>query len=423
MYRTIFWIAWVSLKRDRVALALSFALPLIFFSIFVGIFGGLAGGGGNGLPEVSLVLVDEDASPESEQLLQALVDEDGLRGPGRDAPQPRVLEDRGEARRLIEQGECDVAVVIPDGFGQQAFSSEVTLTLYADVTANPVAHQLVQGLIQKTAASGGLMMRHGLELFEKYGGELTPQQRQAVSHWLGPQEPGATHTSQKSTGVIAVALEDVRRPDASSTDRARLVAFQAAGIGVMFLLFSMSAAASSLLKEEQTGTLERLLNSNVGMSGLLAGYWFFAAALGCLQVTLMFVWGWAVFGLDLMTPDHLIGFLIMTPLTAAAAAGFGLVLGTACRSLPQLNALSTIVILIMSALGGSMIPRFLMSRNPILDKLGLLTFNAWAIDGYQKVFWYETGLGKLWPQVTVLASLTLVFLATARRLARRWECS
>ena len=68
-----------------------------------------------------------------------------------------------------------------------------------------------------------------------------------------------------------------------------------------------------------------------------------------------------------------------------------------------------------------MFPRFLMRGNPILDKLGLATFNAWAIDGYQKVFWYETGLLSLWPQVLVLASSTAVFLAIARRFARRWE--
>ncbi len=46
-----------------------------------------------------------------------------------------------------------------------------------------------------------------------------------------------------------------------------------------------------------------------------------------------------------------------------------------------------------------------------LKKLGLLTFNAWALDGYQKVFWYETGLADLMPQVMVLVAVTLVFLS------------
>jgi ABC-2 type transport system permease protein len=64
-----------------------------------------------------------------------------------------------------------------------------------------------------------------------------------------------------------------------------------------------------------------------------------------------------------------------------------------------------------------MFPRYLMPEG--LKKLGLLTFNAWALDGYQKVFWYETGLASLMPQVTVLVAVTLVFLFATRMLASR----
>lgn len=109
------------------------------------------------------------------------------------------------------------------------------------------------------------------------------------------------------------------------------------------------------------------------------------------------------------------------PAVEVVVVDFGLVLGTACRSQAQLGAVSTIVVLVMSALGGSMFPRFLMRQNPVLDAAGLFTFNGWAIDGYQKVFWYETGLLSLWPQVLVLLLITAVCLAGARRLARRWE--
>jgi ABC-2 type transport system permease protein len=56
-----------------------------------------------------------------------------------------------------------------------------------------------------------------------------------------------------------------------------------------------------------------------------------------------------------------------------------------------------------------------------MQKFGLLTFNAWALDGYLKVFWRQAAVWELWPQVLVLAGLTTVFLAAARSLARRWE--
>jgi ABC-2 type transport system permease protein len=66
-----------------------------------------------------------------------------------------------------------------------------------------------------------------------------------------------------------------------------------------------------------------------------------------------------------------------------------------------------------------MFPRFLM--NETMQKIGLVTFNAWALDGYLKVFWRQAPLTALWPQVLVLVSLTAAFLVAARIFARRWE--
>jgi len=95
------------------------------------------------------------------------------------------------------------------------------------------------------------------------------------------------------------------------------------------------------------------------------------------------------------------------------------VLATLARTRAQLSGFSTILILTMSALGGSMFPRFLMSET--MQKMGLVTFNAWALDGYLKVFWRDAPLSHLWPQVLVLGGLAIAFLAIARVLARRWD--
>ena len=155
------------------------------------------------------------------------------------------------------------------------------------------------------------------------------------------------------------------------------------------------------------------------VTGLLAAKWLFLTLMGMMQLTVMFLWGRLAFGLDLF--HHLPGFFVMTAFTAAAAAGFGLVLATLARTRAQLSGMSTIIILTMSALGGSMFPRFLMSET--MQRFGLLTFNAWALDGYLKVFWRDSPIWALWPQVVVLATLTAVFMTLARTFARRWEAA
>ena len=68
-----------------------------------------------------------------------------------------------------------------------------------------------------------------------------------------------------------------------------------------------------------------------------------------------------------------------------------------------------------------MFPRFLMSET--MQQIGLVTFNAWALDGYLKVFWRNAPIWQLWPQVAVLSGLAVVFLTGARILARKWEAA
>jgi len=262
-------------------------------------------------------------------------------------------------------------------------------------------------------------MQGGIRQLETFGGALTSQQLTAVDEWLPRLKGGQTGDTGGPSGETAVGVNveivDLMR---SGNRRGSLISFYAAGIGVMFLLFSMVGAAGGVLLEEvESGTLERLLCTNLGMSGILAGKWIFMALAGFTQITVMFLWGRVAFGLPLFS--HLPGFAVMTLATAAAAAALALVLATVARSRAQLSGFSTILILTMSALGGSMFPRYLMSED--MQRIGLLTFNAWALDGYLKVFWRDAPIWQLWPQVAVLLGLTAVFLTGARVFARRWE--
>ncbi|MEL7336208.1 MAG: ABC transporter permease, partial [Planctomycetota bacterium] len=138
-----------------------------------------------------------------------------------------------------------------------------------------------------------------------------------------------------------------------------------------------------------------------------------------LQVGIMFVWGALVFGIDLFS--NFDGFLVMTIVTSGAAASFGLLLATLCKSRGQLSGVSVIAVLTMSALGGSMVPRYVMSQ--ALQNAGLWTFNAWALDGYNKVFWREMPVSDLAPQLAVLAASAAIMLILARIAALRWERS
>lgn len=421
MISTVLRIGWLNLRRDRVAQALTFVLPIAFFSIFALVFGNR---GRTDASALRVAVVDLDASEASRAFVSALGREAALRlqtaARPRQAPRSAaaVPLDRARAEALVRDGDVPVALVLPAGFGARLGSLEAPARaeLLAD-PSNPVAAPLLQGLLQKTAATAQpkALARHGLEAFEKHAGAMTPQQRDAMDRWLAGPSAGDSSNQTVTAGEL-IALETTAVAGGGGANPS-LVAFYAAGIGVMFLLFSASAAGGSLLDEVESGTLDRLLTSPLGMGRLLVGKWLFEALVGSLQVGVMFAWGALAFGLELV--PHLAGFVAMTLVTAGAASAFGLVLATACRSRAQLSAVSRIVVLMMSALGGSMFPRFLMSER--MQALGLLTFNGWALDGYIKVFWRHAPLVELWPQLLVLALAGAAFLALARRLARRWE--
>jgi ABC-2 type transport system permease protein len=196
-----------------------------------------------------------------------------------------------------------------------------------------------------------------------------------------------------------------------------MISFYAAAIGVMFLLFTASGSAGALLDEAESGTLDRVLSSRVTMTTLLAGKMTFNTLLAFSQLCVMFLFAWAVFHIDLF--GHIPGFVVMGICTAFAVAAFGMLLASMCHTRAQLGAVSTLLILIMSSLGGSMFPRFLMP--PAMQKAGLFTINAWAIDGFTKVFWRDLPVTALWPQVGVLLAVGVGLFLIARRVARRWE--
>ena len=427
MISAIIRTAMVSLRRDRGALALSFILPVVFFSIFAVIFGGR----GEVTPKVKVLVVDEDHTRASQQLVKGLQLEGSLVVKTRPEPvkgveQPEYTATTGEA--AVKAGAAPVAIVIPHGFGENPISfgpanaGRPTIQLLED-TSDMIAPQVVSGMLQKVAmtAMPDVMAEQGSRYFDQYAGGLTPEQRERIDTGLRnlrEREANGTvsnSSSNGSGGIIAVTSRAVVGEHKNN----RMISFYAAAIGVMFLLFTASGAAGALLDEAESGTLDRVLSSHVTMTTLMLGKLVYNSMLAFLQLVVMFLWGWAVFKLDFWS--HIPGFVIMGVCTAFAVAAFGLLLASVCRTRAQLGALSTLVILIMSSIGGSMFPRFLMPD--AMQKAGLLTINAWAIDGFTKIFWRDEPITNLWPQVLFLLAVGTALFLIARRLARRWEFS
>jgi len=375
--RTVFMISLLSVLRDRVALVLTFVLPLVFFSVFAAVFAPMDTASTHA---VQTIVVADVGETFASHLADRMAAQPGL------VVERRETEARASALAEVHVGHVGVVLILPSGLepavpGKSPGNGEVEL--HAD-RSNPLAAELVRGLVQSSAAE---------LLAETYFGA----------------DPGEVREPLPVLVIDAVGAGG-KRPS---------ISFFAAGLGVMFLMFAVTGRSAILLEERESGVLGRLMAARVGMTRLLLGRWLFLAVLGATQVLVMFVWAALAFGLDLFTPRHLAGFAVTTIAVAAAAAAFGLILSVACRTRTQLNGVAVVVILTLSVLGGNMFPSFLMPEG--IRELGRWTFNSWALEAYRKVFWYDRPLHELLPQIAALLAATLVFLFLARWIARRWE--
>lgn len=382
MVWNVFLVSLSRLMRNRVELLLTFVVPIAFFSIFAVIFG--RGLGSTQTPKIKTVVVDtigNEASRAAAERIRAIDVFRSYEDGDREVSVSRATE-------LVRRGFVTLGIVL------RSDSNTVFAELLSD-SSDQVASQVAKGLILQA-----LMPQSALELPAGYPAPSVAS-------------PAPSNTSNSPPPGPRVDVVDVLAGDKANP----VVSMYAAGIAVMFLLFGASSGGGSLLEEQENHTLERLLTTRITMDQLLLGKWCYQTTLGIVQVIIMFLWGAIVFGIDLL--PHLDGFLLMTSVTSGAAASFGLLLASFCRTRGQLNGISVILILTMSALGGSMVPRYLMSDS--LRQAGMVTFNAWALDGYDKVFWREMPVSDLWPQLCVLMLSGAAFLVFSRILAVRWE--
>jgi ABC-2 type transport system permease protein len=432
--------ALASLRRDRAALALAFILPIGFFTIFAIIFGGMH----DTVPRVKVIVVDQDKSEASQSLVNALRKEDTLivrthPEAAKNAPTPPDYT-AASAEAAVKAGDVPVALIIPKGwganpvdFGRNDDSTAPKIHLLND-SSDTIAPQVVSGMLQKAAMTSlpATMAEMGQKYTEKYVGTLTPEQRKQWDSNLAylknlqqqRAQPDASSGSASNpssgsgsgfNGIIGVQTRAV----VGESQNKPMISYYAAAVGVMFLLFTASGSAGALLDESESGTLDRTLSSRIGMTTLLAGKLTYNMLLAFTQLTAMFLFAWAIFHVDL--PGHIPGFLVMGLSTAFAVAAFGMLLASLAKTRAQLGAISTLLILTMSSIGGSMFPRYLMSD--AMQKAGQFTLNSWAIDGFTKVFWRDQPVTALWPQVAVLLGAGAVLFLLARRFARRWEFS
>jgi len=339
----------LSLWRDKAGLVLAFVLPPVVFIVFASVFGA----GASGKLDVRAGVVDQSASAQSRRLTVALGHQLGGR--------LTAYRDKAALLEAISSGRVDAGLILTGDLGMTPAPATVLIH-----PGRRAAGEVLSAQVDAVAAQAlpdVMMEREIVRLAPLLA--LSNAQLMRISHTRTAIPPAPFVTSQVLSGGDPI------------------VVYYAGAVSILFLMFSAMQGAMSLIDERRSGMRLRLDLSVGGVAPLLGGRMLWLIGLGVAQALVLFAVAAVVYRVPLL--QSLLPWLVTAICAAAASGGIALLLAAACQTREQAQTISTFVILILAAVGGSMAPRFLMPA--ALQAIGWLTPHAWVIEAYQAVLW------------------------------------
>ena len=410
--------------HDKTALSLTFLVPVVLIYIFGHVFGVTGGGGGpTGIP---IAVVSATDAPIVATITAALQKEKAFKVLTTEKENDKEVPlTEARVREKMHAGSLRFALIFPpDTQSDESFGLKLK---FLHNPRNEIETQTVTGLVQKTiytSAPQALMLSLqkkganfiGQENFDQFnrsiasavaqgfGGDADEIYANLSKGDFGLGGLNATSPADDSgslfESLIKIDSEQVGGRQVKSSMATRSVG----GWAIMFLLFSLSGAATSLFDEKKAGLFQRLLAAPVRRTHILWSKYLFGMFLGMVQLCALFLAGSLLFGIDITTN---FGNLLLICLGASTACvSFGMLLAAVSPSSAAANGLGTFLILTMSAIGGAWFPTSFMPE--FIQKLSKLTIVYWSLDGFIKVLWANCTTLELLPTLAILAGIAVV---------------
>jgi len=176
--------------------------------------------------------------------------------------------------------------------------------------------------------------------------------------------------------------------------------------GVFFILQTI---ATGFFEEKNSGAFHRLKAAPLSRAAYLIGKGLSYFAINLIQIVLMFAVGVLVFHMNLGHAP--LAMVVISVITSLAATGLGMMVTCFVRTQEQAGSLGTLLGVVLSIIGGMMVPAYVMPD--FMQKLSLATPHAWALSAYQDVIVRGMDLPQIMPTLGVLSLFALSFWGIA----------
>ena len=377
------------LSRDLHGLLLLFAMPTLFILIMT--FALQNQYSSEGKLKIEYHLINHDKSILSQKLV------DGLEKIG-DLKRNLDSPDEHQLRTNVASDESKFFIIVEDEFEQKLMGGDSVIRLEVAPGTKPVVTQLIKSQLQ------GLLS----ELyFEK---TVTPMLEQ-----VGLEDQDSIEPLDTRSWIITQSLYG------DGTTRPSSVQQNVPGWLLFSMFFIAIPLSNTLIGERQQGTLARLKTmgfpSHIVLLGKLIPYFF----INLLQVVLMLLVG--VYLVPLLGGERLVlgnspsGLILISASASFAAVAYALFIAQLANTTEQATILSGVCNIIMAAIGGVMVPRFIMPAT--MQDLSSLSPMAWGLDGFLDILLRNGSVSDVLFEAGLLLLFGLIMLVSAALLVRR----
>jgi ABC-2 type transport system permease protein len=374
--------------RNRMTFLFLLIMPIAFTLLF-----GFAFGGSGKTTDARLPVgyLDQDGSTLSQGLKSLLAGSTVIRLDEKTAT-------AADLEAQVSSGKLAAALVVPSGYDRSVRDgAPLKLTFLAD----PANAASISAESAVTAAEQRLLIAARTAMIvaqtSQDASKFDPAFTEALAAWQDPPVTISTATS------AAIKVQD---------SKVLSMAQSSPSMMLQFAIASLLTAATVIVNERRTRSLQRLLTTATSRVQILLGHFLAIFAMIFIQFTLLIAFGALVLKVDYLRLP--LATLLVALASALCVAALGLLIGVFSKTPEHAIMFSLIPMFVLSGLGGAWVP--LEYTGAAFQSVGHLSPVAWALDGFKNVAARGLGFNSvLLPSAALLGYALLFFVLAAWR--------